>query len=155
MFVGNLAFDTTSERLLEIFGEVGEVVNRTVPTDRLSGRPRGFAFVEFSTAEQAASATERLNGYELGGRALRVNEANDGQTGGPSFRPGFGSGGRGFRRARRAAGATSAPASAGSGRARRAAGPANAGSHLLPAPCADLAGASASAGARGILGASV
>ena len=70
----------------------------TVPTDRDSGRPRGFAFVELSTAEHAAAATEKLNGYELGGRALRVNEATDRPSGGPSFRAGgFGAGGPSFR----------------------------------------------------------
>jgi RNA recognition motif-containing protein len=98
LFVGNLAFDTTPERLRELFGEVGEVVSVTVPADRLSGRPRGFAFVEFSTAEQASAATEKLNGYELDGRALRVNEATDSPIGRPSLRPGgFGAGGPGFR----------------------------------------------------------
>jgi RNA recognition motif-containing protein len=77
---------------------LGEVVSVTVPTDRDSGRPRGFAFVELSTAEQAAAATEKLNGYELGGRALRVNEATDRPSGGPSFRPGgFGAGAPAFR----------------------------------------------------------
>ncbi len=77
---------------------MGEVVSVTVPTDRASGRPRGFAFVELSTAEQAAAATQKLDGYELGGRALRVNEAAERSPGGPSFRPGgFGAGGPGFR----------------------------------------------------------
>jgi RNA recognition motif-containing protein len=64
------------------------VVNVTVPTDRDTGRSRGFAFVELSTAEQAAAATEKFNGYELGGRVLRVNEATERAPGGPSFRPG-------------------------------------------------------------------
>ncbi len=88
LFVGNLSFDTTSEQLRELFGEMGEVVSVTVPTDRDSGRPRGFAFVELSTGEQAAAATAKLNGYELGGRLLRVNEATERPSGGPSFRPG-------------------------------------------------------------------
>jgi RNA recognition motif-containing protein len=96
--VGNLDFDTTSEQLRALFGETGEVVSVTVPTDRDSGRPRGFAFVELSTAEQATAAIEKLNGYELGGRALRVNEATDRPSGAPSFRAaGFGAGGPGFR----------------------------------------------------------
>jgi RNA recognition motif-containing protein len=73
-------------------------VSVTVPTDRDTGRPRGFAFVELSTPEQAAAATEKLNGWELAGRALRVNEAVERSPGGPSFRPGgFGAGGPGFR----------------------------------------------------------
>jgi len=88
LFVGNLSFDTSSEQLRELFGEVGEVVSVTVPTDRDTGRSRGFAFVELSTAEQAAAATEKLNGYELGGRVLRVNEATERPPGGSSFRPG-------------------------------------------------------------------
>jgi RNA recognition motif-containing protein len=66
------------------------VVSVTVPTDRDTGRPRGFAFVELSTPEQAAAAIEKLNGHELGGRALRVNEATERAPGGPSFRPGGG-----------------------------------------------------------------
>jgi len=98
LFVGNLTFDTTSEQLRELFGTIGEVVNVTVPTDRDSGRSRGFAFVELSTAEQASAATEKLNGYELDGRALRVNEATERPAGGPSFRPGgFGAPGAAFR----------------------------------------------------------
>jgi RNA recognition motif-containing protein len=93
LFVGNLSFDTSSEQLRDLFGETGEVVSVTVPIDRDTGRPRGFAFVELSTTEQAAAATEKFNGYELDGRALRVNEATDRPTGGPGFRPrGFGSG---------------------------------------------------------------
>ena len=99
MFVGNLSFDTTSDQIRELFAEVGEVVSVNVPVDRDTGRPRGFAFVELSTAEQAAAATEKLNGTELGGRSLRVNEAEDKPTGGSSFRPrGPGAGGApGFR----------------------------------------------------------
>jgi RNA recognition motif-containing protein len=95
LFVGNLSFDTTPDQLRELFAETGEVVSVTVPTDRDTGRPRGFAFVELSTPEQAAAATEKLNGRELGGRALRVNEATEKSAGGrPSFRPsGFGPGG--------------------------------------------------------------
>ena len=101
LFVGNLSFDTTPEQLRELFAEIGEVVSVSVPTDRDSGRPRGFAFVELSTPEQAAAATEKLNGHELGGRALRVNEATERSPGGPSFRPGgFGGGGPGGFRPR-------------------------------------------------------
>jgi RNA recognition motif-containing protein len=77
LFVGNLSFDTTSEQLRELFAKAGEVVSVTLPTDRETGRPRGFAFVELSSSEQAATATQKFNGYELGGRALRVNEATE------------------------------------------------------------------------------
>lgn len=60
----------------------------SVPTDRDTGRPRGFAFVELSSPEQAAAALERFDGHELDGRPLRVNEATERAPGGPSFRPG-------------------------------------------------------------------
>jgi len=88
LFVGNLSFDTTSDQLRDLFGEVGEVVNVTVPTDRDTGRARGFAFVELATSAAAAAAAEKLDGYELDGRALRVNEAVErSEGGGPGFRP--------------------------------------------------------------------
>jgi RNA recognition motif-containing protein len=73
---------------------VGEVVSVSVPTDRETGRARGFAFVEFSSADLAAEAIEKLNGTELGGRALRINEASERAPGAaprfssPSARPG-------------------------------------------------------------------
>lgn len=60
----------------------------TVPTDRDTGRPRGFAFVELSTAEQASAAIGKLDGYELGGRSLRVSEATERSAGGAGSRPG-------------------------------------------------------------------
>jgi cold-inducible RNA-binding protein len=88
LFVGNLSFDTTSEQLRELFRETGEVVSVTVPTDRDTGRPRGFAFVELSTAAEATAAAEKFNGYELSGRSLRVNEATERSIGGTTFRPG-------------------------------------------------------------------
>jgi RNA recognition motif-containing protein len=71
-----------------LFAESGEVTSVTVPTDRDTGRPRGFAFVELSTAEEAAAATQKLNGHELNGRALRVNEATERPSGGGGFRAG-------------------------------------------------------------------
>lgn len=96
VFVGNLSFSTTGEELRDLFARVGEVVNVSIPTDRVTGRPRGFAFVELSSPEQASAAIEKLNGEELGGRALRVDEA--GERPAPGFRsmgggspsPGFG-----------------------------------------------------------------
>ena len=75
MFVGNLSFDTTREELQALFAEAGEVAEVVVPTDRMSGRPRGFAFVQFASDEHAAAAIQKFDGYELGGRNLRVNEA--------------------------------------------------------------------------------
>jgi RNA recognition motif-containing protein len=73
--VGNLSFDTEVEQLRELFEPIGEVVDVSIPTDRESGRPRGFAFVELATPELAVTAIEQLNGRELGGRVLRVNWA--------------------------------------------------------------------------------
>jgi RNA recognition motif-containing protein len=70
------------------------VLDVSIAADRENGRPRGFAFVEFATAEQAAAAIEKLNGFELAGRALRVNDADD-RPSRPSF--GRGPGGGQFR----------------------------------------------------------
>jgi cold-inducible RNA-binding protein len=96
VFVGNLNFDTTREELETLFTEIGQVVDVVLPTDRMSGRPRGFAFVELSTPEAATQAIEKFDGFELGGRRLRVNEA----TGERTSRPGGagGAGGGGFSR---------------------------------------------------------
>ncbi len=77
MFVGNLSFDLTREELMEAFGAAGSVVDAKVPTDRETGRPRGFAFVEFTDDEAATKSISLLNGKELKGRALRVNLAED------------------------------------------------------------------------------
>ena len=88
IFVGNLSFDTTSDELQDLFGPGDEGVQVVVPTDRMSGRPRGFAFVEFTSDEQAAEAISKFDGFELSGRRLRVNEATDERRG-----PGGGGGG--------------------------------------------------------------
>ncbi len=85
MFVGNLNFDTTSDELQELFAQGGEAVEVVLPTDRMSGRPRGFAFVEFATEEKAAEAIQKFDGFELGGRRLRVNEATDDRRGGGGY----------------------------------------------------------------------
>jgi RNA recognition motif-containing protein len=77
VFVGNLSFDVTREELIQVFNEVGSVVDAKVPTDRDTGRPRGFAFVEFEDEEGARRCIEQMNGRDLGGRSLRVNEAED------------------------------------------------------------------------------
>lgn len=88
VFVGNLNFDTTAQEVEALFAQAGEVVGVSVPTDRMTGRPRGFAFVEYSNADDAAAAIQRFSGYELGGRKLRVDEAGE--------RPAGGGGGRSF-----------------------------------------------------------
>jgi RNA recognition motif-containing protein len=100
VFVGNLDYNTRREEVQTLFAEVGEIRDVFLPTDRETGRPRGFAFVEFAQEEDAAKAIEKFNGYQLGGRALRVNAAEDrprgsgGGGGGRGF--GGGGGGRGF-----------------------------------------------------------
>jgi cold-inducible RNA-binding protein len=98
VFVGNLSFDTTREEIEAHFAPMGEITEVALPTDRDTGRPRGFAFVTFADSDVAAQAIEKLNGTELGGRALRVNEASErpersfGGGGGGGFgRPGGGS----------------------------------------------------------------
>jgi cold-inducible RNA-binding protein len=101
VFVGNLSYDVTREELLETFGAAGKVVDAKVPTDRETGRPRGFAFVEFDDEESVQKSIALLHGKDLKGRALRVNEAEDrppramGAGGAPSYRPSFGGGGGG------------------------------------------------------------
>ena len=110
VFVGNLSFDVTKEELVEAFAAVGRVVDAKVPTDRETGRPRGFAFVEFESDEAAEKCIAHMNGRDLKGRAIRVNAAEDrppraagGAGGGFSPRPGGfsrpgGGGGGGFSR---------------------------------------------------------
>jgi len=75
LFVGNLSFQTTESNLTELFKAFGEVMRVHVAMDRETGRARGFAFVEMPNDEEAAKAIAGLNGKELGGRALKVNEA--------------------------------------------------------------------------------
>jgi RNA recognition motif-containing protein len=97
VFVGNLSFDVTREELIDAFSAAGRVVDAKVPTDRETGRPRGFAFVEFESDEAAQKSIDLLNGRDLKGRPLRVNEAENrpprpAGAGGPPFRPSFRSG---------------------------------------------------------------
>src|SRR5690348_18341722 len=92
LYVGNLAFQTTSNDLQQLFGQAGTVESASVIEDRDTGRSKGFAFVEMSTEEEAASAIDQFNGKELAGRMLKVNEARprENRSGGG------GGGGRGF-----------------------------------------------------------
>jgi cold-inducible RNA-binding protein len=101
VFVGNLDFNTTKDEVQSLFSQIGEIKDVFLPMDRESGRPRGFAFVEFANDEDAAKAIEKFNGYELSGRALRVNAAEDrprsgGPGGGGRPRPSYGGGGGGY-----------------------------------------------------------
>ena len=73
IYVGNLAFDTSSTDLQTMFAETGTVKSVSLIEDRDTGRSRGFGFVEMSTNEEGAAAIEKFNGHELGGRALKVN----------------------------------------------------------------------------------
>ncbi len=90
LYVGNLAFQTTSQDLQELFAQAGTVESASIIEDRDTGRSKGFAFVEMSTEEEAAAAIDQFNGKELAGRMLKVNEARPKES-----RPG-GGGGRGF-----------------------------------------------------------
>ena len=92
LFVGGIAFATTSERLREVFAQSGTVVSATVVTDQSTGQSRGFGFVEMSTNEEADKAVQALNGRDLDGRSLKVEISKPKTTGGGSGR-GFGGGG--------------------------------------------------------------
>lgn len=81
--MGNLSFDTTQRGLEALFSELGPVSEVFLPMDRTTGRPRGFAFVQFADASAAARAIERFNGHELDGRPLRVTEAEERQPRAP------------------------------------------------------------------------
>jgi len=75
LYVGNLAFSTSSEELQTMFAQAGTVESVSLIEDRETGRSRGFGFIEMSTKEEGAAAISQFNGKELGGRALTVNEA--------------------------------------------------------------------------------
>ena len=95
LYVGNLAFETTSQDLNELFAQAGTVQSANVIEDRDTGRSRGFAFVEMSSNEEAAAAIDQFNGREVGGRALKVNEAKPRENRGGGR--GFGGNNNGFR----------------------------------------------------------
>ena len=105
IYVGNLPFTATEPDVRELFAQHGTVESVALPTDRETGRPRGFGFVEMPQAD-AQRAMQALNGFNMGGRPLRVNEAQDrprtgggggggGRPGGGGGRPGGGGGGYG------------------------------------------------------------
>jgi len=75
LYVGNLSYNTTDDSLKQTFAAAGNVASASVITDRMSGRSRGFGFVEMSTDEEAKKAVEMFNGKDLDGRKLTVNEA--------------------------------------------------------------------------------
>ena len=75
LYVGNLAFETTSDDLQTLFAQAGTVESVSLIEDRETGRSRGFGFVEMQTKEEGAAAIEKFNGQEVSGRTLKVNEA--------------------------------------------------------------------------------
>ena len=95
LYVGNLSFNTTELELREVFSQYGTVAETKMVMDRETGRPRGFAFVEMGSDAEAKQAIDQLNGRELGGRALTVNEAQERSGGGGGGGRGGGGGGRG------------------------------------------------------------
>ncbi len=98
LFVGNLDFKVTENDLQDAFAAYGTVVEANLITDRVTGRPRGFAFVTMSSPEEAQKAIEGLNGKDLGGRALNVNIAREREERpGGGGRGGYGGGGGGGR----------------------------------------------------------
>jgi len=75
IYVGNLSFDATQDQITEVFAEYGTVSRVSLPTDRETGRPRGFAFVEMESEDQESAAIDALDGAEWMGRDLKVNKA--------------------------------------------------------------------------------
>ena len=102
LFVGNLSYQTTQEELHAAFAQYGNVESVNIITDRTTGQPRGFAFVEMSDQNESEAAIAQLNGADLRGRALNVNIARPKPSGGGGFgggggRPRRGGGGGGSR----------------------------------------------------------
>jgi RNA recognition motif-containing protein len=93
LFVGNMSFHTTEAELSELFKPYGQVTRVHLVMDRETGRARGFAFVEMPNDDEAAKAIAALDGKELGGRNLKINEARPKASGGGGPRSGGGGGG--------------------------------------------------------------
>lgn len=93
IFVGNLSYSTTQDELHQAFSQFGNVERVSIVTDRETGQPRGFAFVEMTDRNEAENAINAMNGYKMNGRALNVNEARP--------KPAGGGGGRGGNRGSR------------------------------------------------------
>ena len=75
IYIGNMSYDTTEDQLRQAFTGFGEVSTVSIVTDKHTGEPRGFAFVEMSSKDEAIAAISGLNGQDMGGRTLNVNEA--------------------------------------------------------------------------------
>lgn len=89
LYVGNLSYETTESELRELFGQHGQVTSVAVIMDRETGRPKGFGFIEYANDQDAKAAIAALDGKEIGGRSLKVNESR------PQERSSSGSGGGG------------------------------------------------------------
>jgi len=100
IYVGNMSYSTADVGLRDAFAQFGNIVEATIVKDKETGRPRGFGFVTFDTADAANAAVAGMNGRELDGRTLRVNLAQETKggprTGGGAGRGGFGGGRGGF-----------------------------------------------------------
>ena len=94
LYVGNLSYQTTDESLSELFAEVGTVTSAQVVTDKYTGQSRGFGFVEMATEDEAQQAIAAINGRNVAGRALTVNESRPRENSGGG---GYGGGGGGNR----------------------------------------------------------
>nr|MBN2276936.1 RNA-binding protein [candidate division Zixibacteria bacterium] len=92
IYIGNLSFNTTEDQLRQAFEGFGEVSSVKIVADKYSGEPKGFAFVEMSTQDEAVAAVSGLNGHELNGRVLNVDEAK------PRPQSGNRTGGNGYRK---------------------------------------------------------
>ena len=99
LYVGNLSFNTSNQDLNDLFGAIGTVESTNIIEDRETGRSRGFAFVEMASQAEGENAIAQLNGKEVDGRELKVNEAKPqesrGGSGGGGGRGGYGGGGGG------------------------------------------------------------
>ena len=102
LFVGNLSYQTMENDLQEYFSQAGVVTSVNLMLDKFTGKSRGFAFIEFSTSEEANKAVEMFHGKDLQGRALTVNIARPREERAP--RPGGGGGGGGYRGGREGGG---------------------------------------------------
>jgi cold-inducible RNA-binding protein len=98
LYVGNLSFNTDADTIRNAFAEFGDVSEVYLVSDRVTGQSRGFGFVTMGTSGAALKAMEQLNGVVLEGRALKVSEAEERQSGGRSGGSGGGFGGRGGNR---------------------------------------------------------
>ncbi len=97
LYVGNLSFNTSNQELTELFGNVGKVESANIIEDRETGRSRGFGFVEMSSEAEGKDAITQLNGKEINGRELKVNEAKPQTNRSGGGGGGYGGGGGGSR----------------------------------------------------------